>query len=146
MTKKILSILMVCALAVCMCIPAFAAEPESANQPVDFNMHQDEVQTPEPRYLKNYTADLTTNYQDECQATYTAFRSADLRLTNDSTNANALTFKIVNEAGGFVYEGACNPGDHVVVHVEGSVTGNTYKIFVRTNWSNENGCKFSISK
>lgn len=27
MTKKILSILMVCALAVCMCIPAFAAEP-----------------------------------------------------------------------------------------------------------------------
>ena len=30
MTKKILSILMVCALAVCMCIPAFAAEPSAA--------------------------------------------------------------------------------------------------------------------
>lgn len=27
MTKKILSILMVCALVVCMCVPAFAAEP-----------------------------------------------------------------------------------------------------------------------
>lgn len=41
MTKKILSILMVCALAVCMCIPAFAAESSSTT---NRSNHQDKTE------------------------------------------------------------------------------------------------------
>lgn len=101
---------------------------------------------PEARYVETYTTDLYTFYQSSWQATYTAFLDANLRLSNSSSNSNALTFKVVNEAGVLVYEGACNPGSYVVAPVTGRITGAKYRIYVKTNWSNEANCTFSISK
>ncbi len=128
--KKFVSMLCVVAvLSVMFVVPVSAAEI-TAEEPLQAPVS---ALTPAPRLYQHFTMALNTSSYTEVKS-WGPWLDVKLVCVNSALNANAITFRVLDQNGLSQGEKACNPSAQVEFDLSG---GQTYTVYAKTNWSNE---------